>query len=95
MRIAVQFRHAREQPFSFKLPGGFVHIRIISSLTDDEEDRFAPVLLKTLADLLSQIPIAYNVRVETTRGRVHHRSRTAPGTPPSPLTQPGELTTAG
>jgi hypothetical protein len=94
MRIAVQFRRAGEQPFSFRPRGGFVHIRIISSLTDDEEDRFAPVLLKTLADLLSQIPIAYNVRVETTRGRVHHRSRTASGASPSPLIPPGELTTA-
>jgi hypothetical protein len=59
-----------------------VNIRVISSFTDDDEDRFAPVLLKALADLLIQMPITYSVRVETTRGRTFHRSHTAPETPP-------------
>jgi hypothetical protein len=57
-----------------------VNIRVISSLTDDDEDRFAPVLVKALADLLTDMPIAYTVRVETTRGRTLHRSRAAPET---------------
>ena len=53
-------------------------IHFISSLTDHDEDRFAPVLLKALADLLSKIPITYVVRIETTDGKVFQRSRIGP-----------------
>jgi hypothetical protein len=53
-----------------------MNVRLISSLTDDDEDRFALVLLKAVADLLRRVPIAYSLRVETTRGRIFHRSRT-------------------
>jgi hypothetical protein len=53
-------------------------IRLISSLTDHDEDRFAAVLLKAMADLLSKIPITYVVRIETTDGKVFQRSRTGP-----------------
>ena len=60
-------------------------IRFVSSLTDDDEGRFAPVLLKAMADLLSTIPIAYSVRIETTRGKVFHRSCTAPLAPASTM----------
>jgi hypothetical protein len=52
-----------------------VDIRLISSLTDDDEDRFASALLQCMTDLLSKMPIAYNVRIETTAGNVLHRSR--------------------
>jgi hypothetical protein len=65
----------------------FVDIRFISSLTDHDEDRFAPVLLKALTDLLSKIPIAYVVRIETTDGKIIHRSRTDPEPPHSKSTQ--------
>jgi hypothetical protein len=76
----------RAGTFCFLQPlGGPLNIRVISSFTDDDEDRFAPVLLKALADLLTAMPITYSVRVETTRGKTLHRSRTAPETPPSTL----------
>jgi hypothetical protein len=55
-----------------------VDIRFISSLTDHDEDRFAPVVLRALADLLSKIPVTYVVRIETTDGRIFQRSRTGP-----------------
>ena len=58
-------------------------IRFISSLTDHDEDRFAPVLLKAMADLLSKIPITYVVRVETTDGKIFQRSRPSPELPHS------------
>ena len=50
-------------------------IRLVSSFTDDDEDRFAGVLLNTMSDLLSTIPIAYSVRIETAGGKVLHHSR--------------------
>src|SRR3981081_2471848 len=56
----------------------FVDIRFISSLTDHDEDRFAPVVLRALADLLSKIPITYVVRIEPTDGKIFQRSRTGP-----------------
>ena len=49
-----------------------MNIRVISSLTDDDEDRFAPVLLKAMADLLKDMPITYSVHMETTRGKTLH-----------------------
>jgi hypothetical protein len=62
-------------------------IRFISSLTDHDEDRFAPVLLKAMADLLSKIPITYVVRIETTDGKIFQRSRTGPEPPHSTSTR--------
>jgi hypothetical protein len=52
-----------------------VDIRLVSSFTDDDEDRFAGVLLNTMSDLLSQIPIVYSVRIETAGGKVLQHSR--------------------
>lgn len=62
-------------------------IRIISSLTDNDEDRFAGVVLEAMADLLSKIPITYLVRIETARGKIFHRSRSAPEQPASTSTR--------
>src|SRR2546425_7543229 len=42
--LHVSVRRSLEQLFSFQPLGGLVNIRVISSLTDDDEDRFAPVL---------------------------------------------------
>ena len=64
-----------------------VDIRFISSLTDIDEDRFAHVLLKAMADLLSKMPITYLVRIETNRGRIFQRSHSAPEQPSSTLTR--------
>jgi hypothetical protein len=52
-----------------------VDIRLVSSLTDDDEDRFASVLLSTMDDLLSQMAVAYHVRIDTTAGTVLQRTR--------------------
>jgi len=62
-----------------------VDIRLVSSLTDDDEGRFAQVLLKAMANLLIKMPIAYSVRIQTTRGKIFHRSRRAPEASPSTL----------
>jgi hypothetical protein len=63
-----------------------VDIRFISSLTDHDEDRFAPVVLKAMVDLLSKTPITYVVRIETTDGKVFQRSRTVAEVPHSTST---------
>jgi hypothetical protein len=41
-------------------------IRFVSSLTSEDEKLFAPALLKAVAAILDQLPIAYTVRIETT-----------------------------
>ncbi len=51
-------------------------IHFISSLTAEDENAFAPALLKAVGAILDQFPIAYTVRVETTGAQVfqhtHH-----------------------
>ena len=45
-------------------------IRFISSLTAEDENAFAPALLKAVGAVLDQFPIAYTVRIETTGAQV-------------------------
>ncbi len=45
-------------------------IRFVSSLTAEDENLFAPALLKAVGALLDQLPIAYTVRIETMGSRV-------------------------
>jgi hypothetical protein len=47
-----------------------MEIRFISSLTDEDENLFAPALLKAVVTLLDQLPIAYTMRIETTGSQV-------------------------
>jgi hypothetical protein len=47
-----------------------MEIRFISSLTPEDENAFAPALLKAVGALLDQLPIAYTLRVETTGAQV-------------------------
>jgi len=53
-------------------------IRFVSSLTAEDENRFAPALLKAIAALLDPMPIAYTVRVETTGSQVFQHTHPAP-----------------
>lgn len=45
-------------------------IRFISSLTAEDENAFAPALLKAVGAILDQFPIAYTLRIETTGAQV-------------------------
>ena len=45
-------------------------IRFISSLTAEDENAFAPALLRAVGAVLDQFPIAYTVRIETTGAQV-------------------------
>ena len=54
-----------------------MNIRFISSMTNDDENRFASAVLNAIDELLRHLPIVYHVRIDTTGGRVLQRSRAA------------------
>jgi hypothetical protein len=54
-----------------------VDIRLVSSLTAEDEDRFAPVILNALAELLDKAPVAYSIRIETAAGKTMQHSGSA------------------
>jgi hypothetical protein len=56
-----------------------MEIRFISSLTAEDEDLFAPAVLKAVSTLLDQLPIAYTLRIETTGAQVYQHTHA--GTP--------------
>ena len=47
-----------------------VHIEVTSTLTQEDENRLAPAVLKLLAGILEMLPVAYMVRIETTDQQV-------------------------
>ncbi|HEY2434218.1 MAG TPA: hypothetical protein VGI12_16195 [Vicinamibacterales bacterium] len=51
-------------------------IRFVSSLTAEDENRFAPALLKAIGAILDPMPIAYTVRIETTGSQVFQHTHT-------------------
>jgi hypothetical protein len=63
-----------------------MEIRFVSSLTAEDENLFAPALLKAIGAILDQLPIAYTVRIETTGAQVlqhTHSGAVSPGAPDS------------
>ena len=54
-----------------------MNIRFISSMTNDDENRFASAVLNAMDELLRHLPIVYYVRIDTTAGRMLQRSRAA------------------
>lgn len=59
-----------------------MNIRFTSSLTPDDENRIAPVVLQAISALLSALPIAYMIRIDTTDSKVYQVSGSGVGTPP-------------
>ena len=53
-------------------------IRFISSLTADDENRFAPAVLKAVTALVDQLPLAYAIRIETSGAQVYQHTRIVP-----------------
>jgi hypothetical protein len=47
-----------------------MEIRFISTLTPEDEENYAPALLRAAAALLDQTGIAYTIRIETTSEKV-------------------------
>jgi hypothetical protein len=54
-----------------------MEIRFISSLTAEDEDLFAPAVLKAVSAMLDQLPIAYTLRIETTGAQVFQHTHVA------------------
>jgi hypothetical protein len=61
-------------------------IRFISSLTPEDENAFAPALLKAVAALLDQLPIAYTLRIDTIGAQVFQHTHPAFDSATSPKT---------
>jgi hypothetical protein len=57
--------------------GRLMHIRVVSSLTPEDEGAIAPSILAMVRRLLDRLPIAYAIRVETMDRRVLHHSAAA------------------
>jgi hypothetical protein len=55
-----------------------MEIRFISSLTADDEEHFAPAVLKAASAFLDQLPIAYTLRIETSGAQVYQHTHVAP-----------------
>jgi hypothetical protein len=55
-----------------------MEIRFISSLTAEDEEVFAPAVLKAVSALLDQLPIAYTLRIETTGAQVFQHTHVVP-----------------
>jgi hypothetical protein len=55
-----------------------MEIRFISSLTAEDEELFAPAVLKAASALLDQLPIAYTLRIETTGAQVYQHTHVTP-----------------
>ena len=71
-------------------------IRFISSLTADDENAFAPALLKAVGAILDQFPIAYTLRVETTGAQVFQHTHPAfEGVVPAPSRADGKSRVGG
>lgn len=56
-------------------------IRFTSSLTPEDENAVAPVLIAALSNILSLLPIAYAIRIDTSDSKVY--SHTGPVSTPS------------
>ena len=52
-----------------------MNIRFVSSLTPEDENRFASALAQAVSSLLSELPIAYTLRIETSDAHVIQDSR--------------------
>lgn len=54
-----------------------MEIRLVSSLTPDDEARMAPRLLEAIGAVLDGMPVSYSVQIETALGEAIHRNHSA------------------
>jgi hypothetical protein len=55
-----------------------MEIRFISSLTAEDEDLYAPAVLKAVSAFLDHLPIAYTMRIETIGSQVFQHTHVTP-----------------
>jgi hypothetical protein len=48
-----------------------VHIKLTSTLTSEDENRFAPEVLTALTKVLNSLPITYAIRIDTCDRQVY------------------------
>ena len=66
-----------------------MNIRFTSSLTPDDENRLAPIVLQAVGAILNAMPIAYVVRIDTSDSQVYQISGSGTGAPQAlPATAP-------
>ena len=53
-------------------------IRFISSMTAEDEEVFAPAVVKAVSAFLDQLPIAYTLRIETSGAQVFQHTHVQP-----------------
>jgi hypothetical protein len=53
-----------------------MEVRLVSSLTPEDEDRLAPVVLTIVGTMLDQFPLAYEIRIVTPTGKAFLRTST-------------------
>jgi hypothetical protein len=75
--------NVRQAAFALMRFGAQAHldgmeIRFISSLTAEDEELYAPAVLKAVTAFLDHLPIAYTIRVETSGSRVFQHTHVAP-----------------
>lgn len=63
-----------------------MNIRFTSSLTPDDENRLAPIVLQAVGAILNAMPIAYMVRIDTSDSQVYQISGSGTGAPQAPPT---------
>ncbi len=56
-----------------------MEIRFISSVTPEDENVYAPTVLKTITAILDKLPIAYTLRIETAGAQVFQHTHPSVG----------------
>lgn len=51
-----------------------MNIRFTSSLTPDDENRIAPLIVQAVAAVLTLLPIAFVIRIDTSDSKVYQAS---------------------
>lgn len=54
-----------------------MEIRFISSVTPEDENTYAPTVMKAVTSILDQLPIAYTLRLETAGAQVYQHTHPA------------------
>lgn len=64
-----------------------MNIRFTSSLTPEDENNIAPVLIKAVVGILDLLPIAYMIRIDTLDATVHQHSSPQSPSPKARVTE--------
>jgi hypothetical protein len=56
-----------------------MEIRFISSVTPEDENVYAPTVMKAVTAILDQLPIAYTLRIETAGAQVFQHTHPSTG----------------